>query len=64
MTIQQTIFFIVRPVSAVRPSSVTDNLRGKYHAILDYDMPSWVNVTGNTELLYGDCGINKNAKQA
>ena len=25
--------FIVRPISAVRPSSVTENLRGRYHTI-------------------------------
>ena len=30
--------FIVRPVSAVRPSSVTDNLRGRYHSILGHDI--------------------------
>ena len=27
----KVIFFIVRPVSAVRPSSITGNLRGRYH---------------------------------
>ena len=30
--------FHFRLVSAVRPSSVTDNLRGRYHAISGYDM--------------------------
>ena len=29
--------FIVRPVSAVKPSSVTENLRGRYHTISGYD---------------------------
>ena len=29
---------IFRPVSAVRPSSVTDNLRARYHAISGYDI--------------------------
>ena len=29
--------FIVRPFSAIRPSSVTGNLRGRYHTILSYE---------------------------
>ena len=29
--------FIRRPVSDVRPSSVTDNFRGRYHTISDFD---------------------------
>ena len=29
-------FFIVRPVLAVRPPSVTDYLRGRYHITSDY----------------------------
>ena len=32
------IIFIVRPVLAIRPSSETKNLRGRYHTILGYDM--------------------------
>ena len=32
------LIFILRPVSAVRPSSVTDNLRGRHHAIWGNDM--------------------------
>ena len=28
---------IVRPISAVRPSSITYNLRGRYHTISGYD---------------------------
>ena len=29
---------VVRPVSAVRPASVTDNLRAKYHNISGYEV--------------------------
>ena len=44
--IPQWNLFIVKPVSAVRPSSVTDNLRGRYHTISGCDM-----------LLIDPCGI-------
>ena len=30
--------FIVRPASAGRPSSVADNMRGRYHTTAGYDM--------------------------
>ena len=30
--------FIIRPVSAIRPSSVTDNLSGRYYVISGYEM--------------------------
>ena len=36
--IPQWNIFIVRPVSAVRPSSVADNLRGRYHKKWGCDM--------------------------
>ena len=36
---------IGRPVSAVRPSSVTENLRGRYHTISGYDMLLAIQVT-------------------
>ena len=36
--IPQKFVFLVEPVSSVRPSSVTDNLREMYHNISGYDM--------------------------
>ena len=36
--IPRGIYFIRRPISGVRPSSVSDNLRGRYHTISGYDM--------------------------
>ena len=35
---QSEIFFIVRPVSVIRTSSVTGTLRGRYHTISVYDI--------------------------
>ena len=32
------IVFIVRPVLSIRPYSVTDNLRGRYHTVSGYDI--------------------------
>ena len=38
MPMTPRMFFIVSPVTEVRPSSVTDNLRGMYHTIFDYEI--------------------------
>ena len=44
--------FIFRPVSAVRPYSESDNLRGTYHTISGYNMSEMVYLPTIKSLLW------------